>query len=73
MAAFAIAWCLSNDNVSSVLMGAKTIQQLKQNLEALKVVELITPEVKTKINALVPCIPKLGQLDEVAMIRGRHL
>ncbi|GMF57901.1 unnamed protein product [Phytophthora fragariaefolia] len=73
MPVFAIAWCLSNDNVSTVLIGAKTAQQLEQNLEALKVVDLITADVKTRVNKLVPCIPKLGQPDEVAMIRGRHL
>ncbi|KAG3097735.1 putative voltage-gated potassium channel subunit beta [Phytophthora idaei] len=73
MVVFAIAWCLSNENVSTVLIGAKTTKQLEQNLAALKVVELITPEVKATVDHLIPCIPKLGQPDEVAMIRGRHL
>ncbi|POM70432.1 Voltage-gated potassium channel subunit [Phytophthora palmivora] len=73
MAIFAIAWCLSNHNVSTVLIGAKTMKQLEQNLEALKVVDKITPEVKAEVEALVPCIPKVGAPDEVAMIRKRHL
>lgn len=33
MAELALAWCVSNENVSSVLVGAKTIEQLKQNLK----------------------------------------
>ncbi|KAF4317026.1 hypothetical protein JM18_008005 [Phytophthora kernoviae] len=73
MAVFAIAWCLSNNNVSTVLVGAKTLHQLDQNLEALKVVDRITPEVKAKIDELLPCILKPDQPDEVAMIRGRFL
>ncbi|RLN55957.1 hypothetical protein BBJ29_007742 [Phytophthora kernoviae] len=73
MAVFAIAWCLSNDNVSTVLVGAKTLHQLDQNLEALKVMDRITPEVKAKIDELLPCILKPDQPDEVAMIRGRFL
>ncbi|RLN95881.1 hypothetical protein BBJ28_00006407 [Nothophytophthora sp. Chile5] len=73
MVVLAIAWCLSNDDVSTVLIGAKTATQLAQNLKALGVVDKITPEVKAKIEALVPCVPKPPQPDVVAMIRGRHL
>jgi voltage-dependent potassium channel beta subunit len=36
-AALAIAWCLRNPNVSSVLLGATRTEQLLQNLEALEV------------------------------------
>ncbi|RLN55949.1 hypothetical protein BBJ29_007740 [Phytophthora kernoviae] len=35
MALLAIAWCASNDNVSTVLLGAKNAAQLEQNLKAL--------------------------------------
>jgi len=34
-ATLAIAWCLRNPNVSSVLLGATRVEQLLQNLEAL--------------------------------------
>ncbi|POM74030.1 Hypothetical protein PHPALM_9064 [Phytophthora palmivora] len=53
MAVFAIAWCLSNHNVSTVLIGATITKQLEQNMEALKVVDKITPEVKAEVEALV--------------------
>ena len=36
-ATLAIAWCLRNPNVSSVLLGATKVEQLLQNLEALDV------------------------------------
>jgi len=73
LAVFAIAWCLANENVSTVLVGAKNAQQLEQNLQALKIVDLITPETKAKVSLLAPCIPKPSQPDEVARIRGCHL
>ncbi|MGE8258900.1 MAG: aldo/keto reductase, partial [Stenotrophomonas sp.] len=33
----AIAWCLRNPNVSSVILGASRVSQLLQNLQALDV------------------------------------
>lgn len=31
------AWCLKNDNVNSVLLGASTVDQLYTNIQALQV------------------------------------
>ena len=36
-AQLAIAWCLRNPNVSSVILGASRVSQLLQNLQALDV------------------------------------
>ena len=38
-AALAIAWCLRNRNVSSVILGASRVAQLQENLRALDVLE----------------------------------
>jgi voltage-dependent potassium channel beta subunit len=46
----AIAWCLKNPNVSTVILGASSKEQLVQNLSALKVKSLLTPEVMNKID-----------------------
>ncbi|RLN88588.1 hypothetical protein BBJ28_00004101 [Nothophytophthora sp. Chile5] len=73
MALLAIAWCLTNENVSTVMMGAKTLTQLEQNLKALEVADRITPEVKAKIDALLPFVPTLPQPDAMAMARARFL
>ncbi|RLN14505.1 hypothetical protein BBI17_009937, partial [Phytophthora kernoviae] len=73
MAELAIAWCVSNENVSTVLVGAKTLMQLEQNLKALGAVELITSDVKAKIDALVPFVPQLDCTDQTAIMRSRHL
>ncbi|RLN95877.1 hypothetical protein BBJ28_00006409 [Nothophytophthora sp. Chile5] len=73
MALLAIAWCASNDNVSTVLLGAKTPAQLEQNLKALEVLDKITPEVKAKIEAALTFVPHAAEKDWVAVMRQRHL
>ena len=40
-APLAIAWCLRNPNVSTVMLGASRVEQLLQNLEALEVLERV--------------------------------
>ncbi len=42
----AIAWCLLNPNVSTAILGASSIEQLADNLKAVEVVPLLTPEVQ---------------------------
>ena len=44
-----IAWCLLNPNVSTVILGASKVDQLKENLEALEVVPLLTEDVQRKL------------------------
>lgn len=51
-AQIAIAWCLAQGNVSSVITGATSLEQLKHNLGALKV--KITDEVKKRVEELFP-------------------
>ncbi len=40
-ASLAIAWCLRNPNVSSVILGASRVSQLLQNLQALEVLQQV--------------------------------
>jgi voltage-dependent potassium channel beta subunit len=44
-----LAWCLKNPNVSTVILGASKVEQLKENLTALDAVPLLTPEVMNRI------------------------
>ncbi len=44
-----IAWLLKNCNVSSVILGASRVEQLRENLKAMESVEKITPEVIEQI------------------------
>ncbi len=45
----ALAWCLKNPHVSTAIMGASRVEQLQDNLQALEVVDRLTPEVMEKI------------------------
>lgn len=48
----AIAWCLKNPHISTVILGATRVEQLKENLGALAVVEKLTPELMQRIDAI---------------------
>jgi len=48
----AIAWCLKNPHVSTVILGASRVEQLTENLGALDLVEKLTPAVMKKLAAL---------------------
>lgn len=54
----AIAWCVLNPNVSSVITGATKEYQVIENMKALDVVPLLTPQVLEKIEAIVQSKPK---------------
>ena len=54
----AIAWCLKNKNVSTVIIGASKLEQLKENLKSSDAVELLTNEVMNEIEKIVNNKPK---------------
>ncbi|ABR30025.1 alcohol dehydrogenase [Thermosipho melanesiensis] len=49
----AIAWCLLNPNVSSVILGVSKMEQLHENLNALKVKEKITDDMEKEIRKIL--------------------
>ena len=51
MAQLSIAWCLKNQNVSSVILGASKKNQLKENLAALEVYDMLTEEIISILNS----------------------
>ncbi len=52
MSRMAIAWCLKNPHVSTVITGASKVEQVKENMEAIKVVPQLTDEVMQKIESI---------------------
>ena len=48
----AIAWCLKNENVSSVITGASHPQQIEENMQAIHVKHQITDEIKALIETM---------------------
>ena len=53
LAQLGIAWCAQNPNVSTVILGASRFSQLKENLEAIHCVELMTEEVNKQIEMIL--------------------
>jgi voltage-dependent potassium channel beta subunit len=53
MAQLAIAWCLANPHVSTVMLGASKLEQLQQNLGALDVLPRLTDDVLRHIEQAV--------------------
>lgn len=58
MPVLAVAWCLKNPNVSTVILGASKSAQLTENMKALEAQKLLTPEVMSKIEELLQNKPK---------------
>lgn len=61
LSALALAWCLKNPNVSTVILGASRLSQLEQNLKSLDVVSKLTPDVMEEIEGIVQNRPKPAQ------------
>ena len=53
-ATLAIAWCLRNRHVSSVILGASAVAQLEQNLQALAVTDRLQAVDWQAVEALFP-------------------
>ncbi|MES2448462.1 MAG: aldo/keto reductase [Bacteroidota bacterium] len=59
LAKLSLAWCLKNPNVSTVILGASKVNQLKENLTVLEVVPLLTDKVMGKIDEIMGTKPEL--------------
>ncbi len=57
-AQMAIAWCLKNPNVSTVITGASRREQVLENMKAMDVVEKLVPDVMEKIESVLNNRPK---------------
>jgi len=52
-AQLALAWCLMNEDVSSVITGASHPDQVRENMKAMDVVTRLTPEVMGRIEKIL--------------------
>ena len=69
-AQLAIAWCLQNPNVSTVILGASKLPQLEENLAALDVRERMDSGVMTQI---AECLARLPSRRLLKIPGGRKL
>ncbi len=58
LAQLAIAWCLKNPNVSTVITGASRVEQVDENMKALGIVPKLTPKVLERIEEVLGNKPK---------------
>jgi voltage-dependent potassium channel beta subunit len=63
LAQLSIAWCLSNPNVSSVILGATRPAQLTENFGALEVLPKLTSDVLARIEKIVASKPAESEED----------
>ncbi|KAI1082095.1 Aldo/keto reductase [Whalleya microplaca] len=56
-ASLALAWVLKNPNVSTVLLGATKIEQIEDNVKAVKLLEKLTPDVVEEIEKILGNAP----------------
>lgn len=53
LAHMSLAWCLKNPNVSTVITGASRVEQIRENMKAIDVVERLTPDVMEHIEEIM--------------------
>jgi aryl-alcohol dehydrogenase-like predicted oxidoreductase len=58
MPQLALAWCLKNPNVSTVITGASKPEQVEQNMQALDVVPKLTGDVMGRIEEILDNKPE---------------
>jgi len=58
MPQFALAWCLKNENVSTVITGASKVEQVKQNMKAIDVVDQLTPDIMERVEEVLDNKPE---------------
>ncbi|HIP73481.1 MAG TPA: aldo/keto reductase, partial [Anaerolineae bacterium] len=54
----ALAWCIKNPHVSTVITGASRVSQVEENMQALAVVPQLTDDVMEKIEAVLDNKPE---------------
>jgi voltage-dependent potassium channel beta subunit len=54
----AIAWCLKNPHISTVILGASKVHQLEETLQSIDTIPLLTDEVMGKIEVILENKPK---------------
>ena len=58
MSQLALAWCLKNPDVSTVITGASRPEQVAENMQAIDVAEQLAPPVLERIEAILDNKPE---------------
>ena len=71
-AQLAIAWCLTNPAVSTVIVGASRREQLAHNLAAVGLAETLTPEIRERV-AYATCLDTEVKPEATRPPEGTHM
>jgi aryl-alcohol dehydrogenase-like predicted oxidoreductase len=52
LAQFSLAWCAMNPHVSTVITGASSAAQVRENMTALDVMPSLTPEIMERVDLI---------------------
>ncbi|MDK2946419.1 MAG: hypothetical protein PWQ85_1198, partial [Geotoga sp.] len=58
MAQLALAWIIKNPNVSTVITGASSVEQVKENMKAAEIKDKLTDDVMDKIESILDNKPE---------------
>ncbi len=61
LAQFCLAWCAANPRVSTVITGASSAEQVRENMTALDVLPLLSEEVMERVNRIAPSRPAVDE------------
>lgn len=61
MAQLALAWCLKNPNVSTVITGASRPEQVEENMKALEVAEKLTSDIMERVDGVLGNKPQFEE------------
>ncbi|XP_032527522.1 voltage-gated potassium channel subunit beta-3 isoform X2 [Danaus plexippus] len=72
MSQLAVAWCLKNESVNCLLLGAFSVEQFKENIHALQIVPQLTPSVMVEIERLLSNKPQRPPMVSTLAMRNQQ-
>ncbi|XP_049884642.1 voltage-gated potassium channel subunit beta-1 isoform X3 [Pectinophora gossypiella] len=72
MSQLAVAWCLKNESVNCLLLGATSVEQFKENIHALQIVPQLTPSVMGEIERLLANKPQRPPMVSTLAMRNQQ-
>ncbi|XP_046977413.1 voltage-gated potassium channel subunit beta-2 isoform X7 [Vanessa cardui] len=72
MSQLAVAWCLKNESINCLLLGATSVEQFKENIHALQIVPQLTPVVMIEIERLLSNKPQRPPMVSTLAMRNQQ-
>lgn len=72
MSQLAVAWCLKNESVNCLLLGAISVEQFKEHIHALQIVPQLTPSVMIEIEAVLANKPQRPPMVSTLAMRNQQ-